>query len=189
MPNRRPVGNTNSHGSECNNERKDRTEHKRGAIGAECVRDRYAAMSTPTEEQATRAQVKLAASATKLATSAVDQTDSADRRTELAADRTVLAAERTYAAWVRTGLTALAAGIGAKALLDRLVPDWLIFGTTVVLMLFAAFCFVAGVWRQFHRAVPPPKPDTRALPAWMLVGFNGFLVVVTLAALVGIWTQ
>lgn len=139
--------------------------------------------------QAAKAQVKLADSAKTLATSAVVQTDSADRRTELAADRTVLAAERTYAAWVRTGLTALAAGIGAKALLDRLVPDWMILGTTIVLMLFAVFCFVAGVWRQFDRAVPPPKPDTRALPGWMLVGFNGFLVIVSLAALIGIWAR
>lgn len=139
--------------------------------------------------QAAHAQVKLAASAKTLEKSAVEQTDSADRRTELAADRTVLAAERTYAAWVRTGLTALAAGIGAKALLDRLVPELMIIGTTIILLLFAVFCFVAGVWRQLDRSVPPPKPDTRALPGWMLIGFNGFLVIVTLAALVGIWTR
>lgn len=146
-------------------------------------------MATKPAAQAAHAQVKLADSAKTLETSAIIQTDSADRRTELAADRTVLAAERTYAAWVRTGLTALAAGIGAKALLDRLVPEWMIVGTTIVLMLFAVFCFVAGVWRQLDRSVPPPKPDTRALPGWMLIGFNGFLVIVTLAALVGIWTR
>lgn len=45
-----------------------------------------------------------------------------DRRTVLAADRTVYAAERTYAAWMRTGLTALASGVGAKALLADVVP-------------------------------------------------------------------
>src|SRR5215210_2511338 len=51
--------------------------------------------------------------------------DTADRRTQLAADRTVLAAERTYAAWVRTGLAALASGIGAKKLLEGMVPNWM----------------------------------------------------------------
>jgi putative membrane protein len=55
--------------------------------------------------------------------------DSADRRTELAADRTVFAAERTYAAWVRTGLVALASGIGARKLLEGLVPGWMIVAT------------------------------------------------------------
>jgi len=54
------------------------------------------------------------------------QQDSADRRTQLAADRTVFAAERTYAAWVRTGLAALASGVGAKKLLEGVVPEWMI---------------------------------------------------------------
>jgi len=39
-----------------------------------------------------------------------------------AADRTMLEAERTEAAWVRYGLAAPASGIGARALLDKLVP-------------------------------------------------------------------
>src|SRR5476651_1223354 len=69
---------------------------------------------------------RLADSAVKLEVSTGRIEDSADRRTELAADRTLFAAERTYNAWVRTGLLALASGIGAKALLTGLVPDWLI---------------------------------------------------------------
>ncbi|WP_112543229.1 DUF202 domain-containing protein [Rhizobium sp. BK379] len=56
-------------------------------------------------------------------------TQGPDRRTVLAADRTVYAAERTYAAWMRTGLTALASGIGAKALLAEVVPEFLIVTT------------------------------------------------------------
>jgi Domain of unknown function (DUF202) len=57
--------------------------------------------------------------------------DNADRRTQLAADRTVFAAERTYAAWVRTGLAALASGVGAKKLLEGVIPEWgLRFGRT-----------------------------------------------------------
>ena len=100
--------------------------------------------------------------------------------------RTLLAAERTYAAWVRTGLAALAAGIGAKALLQDLVHGWLVLTTSIVLIAFAEFCFIAGVWRQFTRAVPPPRPDTARLPAWLLVTFNGFLVVLGAAVLIGI---
>lgn len=135
---------------------------------------------------ATQAHVELAKSAAHLEQSADVQTDSADRRTELAADRTVLAAERTYAAWVRTGLAALASGIGARALLDKIVVGWLIQLTGSVLILFSAFCYVAAVWRQMTK-VTPPRPDTRRLPPWLLVSINAFLIIVSLAALVGIW--
>ena len=84
--------------------------------------------------------------------------DSADRRTELAADRTVFAAERTYAAWMRTGLVALASGIGSRKLLEGVVPGWMIVGFGTVLIVFSAFCFVAGVWRQVFVGAPPPPP-------------------------------
>jgi putative membrane protein len=137
--------------------------------------------------QAERAHAKLAESASELKDSAVQQTDSADRRTELAADRTILAAERTYAAWVRTGLSALAAGVGAKALLKDVVVPWLGSATASMLILFSAFCFLAGVWRELDSGAPPPRPDIRRLPSWLLIGLNGFLMLVALAALVGIW--
>ena len=113
--------------------------------------------------------------------------DSADRRTELAADRTVLAAERTYAAWVQLGLAALASGIGAKALLEDVVPEWLAVGVGTMLVLFSAFCFGAAVWRQIDPGVPPPRPDVRRIPAHLLIAVNGFLALVALAALLGIW--
>ena len=128
---------------------------------------------------------KLSKSAADLSESASAQTDSADRRTELAADRTLLAAERTYAAWMRTGLGALASAIGAKALFEHRVPDWLVTGASVVLIAFAAFCFVAGIWRELFPGAPPPKPDVRRVPVWLLVGFNGFFVVLCLAVLLG----
>jgi putative membrane protein len=141
-----------------------------------------------TETQKTdRAQAKLAESASKLKESALQQTDSADRRTELAADRTIFAAERTYAAWVRTGLAALAAGVGAKALLKDAVDPWLASATASLLILFSAFCFFAGVWRDLNPGAPPPRPDIRRLPSWLLMGINGFLVLVALAALVSTW--
>jgi putative membrane protein len=112
---------------------------------------------------------------------------SADRRTELAADRTVFAAERTYAAWVRTGLVAMASGIGAKALLENIVPHWLVLLTGSVLVLFSAFCFAAAVWRNLYRPARPPVPGAERIHPALLIGVNGFLVLVALAALVGIW--
>lgn len=113
--------------------------------------------------------------------------DSADRRTELAADRTVFAAERTYAAWVRTGLVALASGIGSRKLLEGVVPGWMAMGAGTVLILFSAFCFVAGVWRQLFVGAPPPNPDVPRLPPVILVCVNVFLALVALTALFGIW--
>lgn len=134
-----------------------------------------------------KAHAKLADSASTLKDSAVQQVDSADRRTELAADRTILAAERTYAAWVRTGLAALASGIGARALLKDIVVPWLASATGTMLILFSGFCFVAAVWRDIDTRAAPPRPDIRRLPPVLLIGVNGFLVLVATAALVGVW--
>ena len=127
-------------------------------------------------------------SADELAKSAVAVEDSADRSTELAADRTVLAAERTYAAWVRTGLAALASGVGAKTLLGQLIPEWLAMLTGSVLVVFSMACFTAAVWREFNPSVAPPKPQARKLPRPLMLGLNGFLVLIDLVVLVGIWT-
>jgi putative membrane protein len=130
-------------------------------------------------------QTKVAAQRTAVAAEITK--DSADRRTELAADRTIFAAERTYAAWVRTGLAALASGIGAKKLLENVVPEWMILGTGSLLILFGAFCFAAAVWRQVFAGAPPPKPDIGRIPPALLVLVNGFLVLVSLAALASLW--
>lgn len=136
-----------------------------------------------TQEAAENTQV----AAQKTAKATVQLKDSADRRTELAANRTVFAAERTYAAWVRTGLAALASGIGAQKLLEGVVPGWMIVSTGSVLVLFSAFCFAAAVWRQVFTGSQPPQPDVRRLQPSMLVIFNGFLALVSLAALFGLW--
>lgn len=140
----------------------------------------------PPDTENSGAKARLQQSAVQLERSADKQVDSADRRTELAADRTVLAAERTYAAWVRTGLAALASGIGARALLEGVVAKGLAMATGSVLVVFSAFCFVAAVWRQMVR-VAPPRPDTPRLPSWLLIAINGFLLLVSLSALVGLW--
>jgi putative membrane protein len=142
-------------------------------------------MVEPVQLKDNAEQTKAAAQST--AQAAERTKDSADRRTELAADRTVFAAERTYAAWVRTGLVALASGIGARKLLEGLVPGWMIVTTGTALVLFSAFCFVAGVWRQLFVGAPPPNPDVPRLPPYIMVVLNIFLALVALAALLGIW--
>ncbi len=125
--------------------------------------------------------------ATRTAIAAQRTEDSADRRTELAANRTVLAAERTYAAWVRTGLMSLAAGVGAKTTLGGVLPEWIVVLTGSVLVTFAAFCFVAAVWRELSPGTPPPRPDVHRLPRALLFALNGFLALVALAVLFGVW--
>ncbi len=130
---------------------------------------------------------KVAASAaeTKQAAAAIEE--SADLNTRLAADRNILAAERTYAAWVRTGLFALASAVGARALLDGVVPGWLVLADATMLIAFSIFCFAAAVWRQLEPGPPPPVPQLHQIPRAALIAINGFLALVSLAALIGIW--
>jgi putative membrane protein len=130
---------------------------------------------------------KVAASAaeTKHAAAAIEE--SADLNTRLAADRNILAAEHTYAAWVRTGLFALASGIGARALLERVVPGWLVMADASMLIAFSTFCFGAAIWRQLNPGPPPPRPDLKPIPPAVLIAVNAFLALVSLAALIGIW--
>ena len=111
---------------------------------------------------------------------------SADRTTQLAADRNVLAAERTYAAWVRTGLFALASGIGARALLHGVLPEWLVLADATALIAFSIFCFGAAIWRHLDPG-PQLHPKLARIPGPVLVTVNGFLALVSCAALVGIW--
>jgi putative membrane protein len=112
---------------------------------------------------------------------------SADRTTQLAADRNVLAAERTYAAWVRTGLFALASGIGARALLAGVLPEWLVLADASMLIAFSIFCFCAAIWRHLDAGPLVQMPKIARLPGPLLVTVNGFLALVSLAALIGIW--
>jgi putative membrane protein len=142
--------------------------------------------TTQAASQTSAAAETSAEAAQTTAHAAVVAKDSAERRTELAGDRTVFAAERTYAAWVRTGLVGLAGGIGARALLDGLVPGWMVLAQATVLMLFAIFCFGAGVWRQLFK-VEPEAPDIARLPGGVLIAVNVFLALVAATALVGIW--
>ncbi|HVG49289.1 MAG TPA: DUF202 domain-containing protein [Rubellimicrobium sp.] len=168
---------------------KETSEHtqaaaKSAAIAAETTAT-AAQRTTQAAARTSAAAETSAAAAQTTATAAVITKDSAERRTELAGDRTVFAAERTYAAWVRTGLVGLAGGIGARALLDGLVPPWMATAQATVLMLFAIFCFGAGVWRQIFK-VDPVAPDIDRLPDWVLIAVNAFLSLVAATALLGI---
>jgi putative membrane protein len=79
----------------------------------------------------------------------------------------------------------LASGVGARKLLEGVVPNWTATSTGVVLLLFSAFCFWAGVWRYlFH--IEAPVPQTRKLPNSLLIAVNTFLGLVALTALFGI---
>lgn len=126
-------------------------------------------------------------SADHLADSAAAVESSADISTVLAADRTIYAAERTYAAWVRTGFAALASGVGAKALLEHILPGLFIQIVGSVLTLFSAFCFSAAIWRELVPRFTDPTPNAQRIPKWILFAVNGTLVAVALAALVSIW--
>ena len=99
----------------------------------------------------------------------------------------MFAAERTYAAWVRTGLAALASGVGSRKLLEGTVPEWVIVMGGTVLVAFSAFSFGAAVWRDVYSGSPPPQGDAPRLHPAILIGVNGSLIVVALAALLGVW--
>jgi len=169
--------------------RETKEQTQAAAENAATAAQHASAAARTTTQAATRTSAAAetsAVAAQTTATAAVITKDSAERRTELAGDRTIFAAERTYAAWVRTGLVGLAGGIGARALLEGLVPGWMVLAQASVLMLFAIFCFVAGVRRQLFK-VEPEAPDIDRLPGWVLIAVNLFLSLVAATALVGIW--
>jgi putative membrane protein len=134
-----------------------------------------------------RASKHIKDSAEDIADSAGELEDSADTSTILAADRTIYAAERTYAAWVRTGFAALAAGVGAKALLEHILPGLFVQFVGSVLTLFSGFCFGAAVWRELVPRFNDPMPNARRIPRWILFVVNGTLALVAVAALLSIW--
>jgi putative membrane protein len=116
-----------------------------------------------------------------------------DRRTEVAANRTAEAAERTRETAVRTTVAAQRTEAsadrrgGSEKTLGGVLPDWAVVLTGSVLVAFAAFCFVAAVWRELSPGAPPPQPDVRQLPRVLLFALNGFLALVALAVLFGVW--
>lgn len=84
-------------------------------------------------------------------------------------------------------MVSLAARVRVKKTLGEVLLEWIIVPTSLVLAAFAAFCFVAAVWRKLFTGTPPPHPDVRRLPRVLLVALNSFSALVTLAVLFGIW--
>jgi putative membrane protein len=134
-----------------------------------------------------QASAGIAHSARVVETSAREISRTIDRRDQLAANRTMLASERTYAAWIRTSLAALVTGVGSRALLEQVVPEWLASLTASVLVLFAAFCLLAAIWPGLDDQVPPRGPDASRIPYRVLVVATSVLMLLTLAVLIGIW--
>src|SRR5437868_6143047 len=141
-------------------------------------------MAEPTDDKSSLKNEarEIERSAIAVERSSADLVEGADRRTTLSGDRTLLAAERTYAAWVRTALAALAAGVGARALVKDILPLWVGKLTGTVLIVFAGFCLVAAVWRELRGVPTTPQPDIPSIPRALLVPMNLFLMLVTLAA-------
>lgn len=150
--------------------------------------DKSSAEPNRTVNAAGEVREALRKSARSLERSAAALNKEAEARTAWAADRTLLAAERTYAAWVRTGLAALASGIGARAVLENVLPLTLVRLTASVLILFSGFCLGAAIWREFY-SLQPGRARLSVVPRWVVIPVNGFLILVTLAALVGVWLK
>ena len=85
------------------------------------------------------------------------------------------------------GSSSLAAGVGAKAVLGEIMTEPIVLAAGSALVVFSAFCFWAAVWRELFPGAPPPRPDVHRIPPLLLIAINGFLVLVSAAALAGIW--
>ena len=177
-------------------------------------KDKTAAAVRETTEQ-TQAAAENAATAAQHASAAARTTTQAATRTSAAAETSAAAAQTTATAAVITKDSAERAdrarrrphdlrrradlcGVGA----DRArgpcgrdrgagaprgpVPGWMVMAQASVLIVFAIFCFIAGVRRQLFK-VEPDAPDIGRLPGWVLIAVNLFLSLVAASALVGIW--
>jgi inner membrane protein YidH len=138
-------------------------------------------------EQLRKQTAELKRSARAVEQSMDEFADSADRRTILAGDRTLLATERTYAAWVRTALASLAAGVGSTTVFKEALPKLVGHLIGSVLVIFAGVCLIAAVWRELRGTPITPHPDIKPIPSALLVPMNFFLLLVAIAALIGIW--
>ena len=64
----------------------------------------------------------------------------------------------------RTALASLASGVGARALMHGVLPNWVGKLSGSMLIVFAGFCLVAAVWRQIRGMPAPPTPDMKRIP-------------------------
>ena len=52
-----------------------------------------------------------------------------------------------------------------------------------------AIVLARAIVRDLYSGAPPPRPDVRKLPSWLLVAINAFLVLVAVTALAGVWVE
>jgi putative membrane protein len=64
------------------------------------------------------------------------------------------------------------------------LPEWLIKADASMLIAFSVFCFGAAIWR----GPPPPRPAVKQIPRALLITVSTFLALVSVAALIGIWS-
>jgi putative membrane protein len=69
--------------------------------------------------------------------------------------------------------------------LEGVLTEWMIIGTGTILLLFSAFCFIAGIWRYLLQ-IETPAPEAPKIPILFFVVFNGFLALVALVACFGL---
>lgn len=55
------------------------------------------------------------------------------------------------------------------------------------MILFSGGCFVAAVWREMWPGANPPRANMRRIPSTVLIVVNAFLLMVSVAALIGTW--
>ena len=72
-------------------------------------------------------------------------------------------------------------------MLEDAIPQRLIIVAGPVLVAFGAFCFGAAIWRELRPGAETKRSDAPRLPPPLLVAFNAILVLVSAAALLGIW--
>jgi putative membrane protein len=70
-----------------------------------------------------------------------------------------------------------------------ILPAWVGKVSGTILVIFAGFCLVAAVWRELQGMPREPGPDIKPVPRALLIPMNFFLLLVVLAALVGIWSS
>lgn len=110
------------------------------------------------------------------------QTLAADR-TIWAYERVLLAKERTFSAWMRTGLAAMATGFGAAQFAPSLHPQWLIYGSCILLIIAGAFSVIIGYlsYRKTDQALK--NLGIHGVPSWAIAALA---ITLTLVGCAGI---
>ena len=100
--------------------------------------------------------------------------DSAERRTRRA---------EPMPPWVRKGLAALASGVGAKAALKDVIPEYIVLAAGTVLRAVQRLLLLRRHLARILARAAAAAARHQEAAALVLIGVNSFLILVTLAAL------